>query len=100
VNRATRTARGGLTIAIKVPTFNGGADKFKTKDGIFRAVSPILVERFQMALTAKYHRGLFFDNIGNLTDGLVVQQILKGAYIYPLDLEPATQLLFKETATT
>ncbi len=87
-------------MAVKVPTLDGGSEEFKTKEGVFQAVSPILQERFQAALVAKCHCNTFFDNIGHLVDGPVAQQILEGTYTYPVDLDPATRLLFKEAAVT
>jgi hypothetical protein len=93
-----------LTIAVKVPqedsTSNHQHTEYKTKDGIFFAVSKTLVERFQSALVAQCHQGTFFENIGHLVDGPVAQQILLGKYEYPMDINPATRLLFKEATTT
>jgi hypothetical protein len=59
VNRTTRKAGGGLTVAVKVPIADGGYDKFKTQEGVFQVVSKTLVERFQLALVADCHRGTF-----------------------------------------
>ncbi len=87
-------------VAVKVPTLDGGLEEFKTKEGVFQAMIPILQERFQAALVAKCHRGTFFDDIGHLADGPVAWQILEGTYIYPVDLDPATHHLFKEAAVT
>jgi hypothetical protein len=87
-------------VAVKVPTLDGGLEEFKTKEGVFQAMNPILQERFQAALVAKCHSGAFFDDIGNLADGPVTQQILERTYIYPIDLDPTTQHLFKEVAVT
>lgn len=98
INRSTRKARGSLTLRVKVPTADGGHNEFKTKESLFSAVSPILVERFQSALITPCHRGTFFEEIGHLADGPVSQQILEGTYEYPPDLDPATRLLFEEAA--
>ena len=65
---------------------------------MFDAVSTTLVEQFKSGLVAGCHRGTFFEDVGHLTDGPVVQQVLKGTYEYPLDLNPATRLLFEEAA--
>jgi hypothetical protein len=100
INRSTSKAWGSLTLRVKVPTADGGHNEFKTKEGLFSAVSPILVERFQSALSAPCHRGTFFEEIGHLADGPVSQQILEGTYEYLLDLDPATRLLFEEAAHT
>jgi hypothetical protein len=83
-----------------VRTANDGHTEYKTKEGLFEAVSPILLERFQSALVAPCHQGTFFEDVGHLVDGPVLQQILKGTYEYPQDLDPATQLLFEEAAYT
>jgi hypothetical protein len=91
---------GGLTVAVKVPTLDGGYEEFKTHDGVFQGVSCTLVERFQSALVANCHRGTFFKDVGHLTDGPVAQRILEGSYAYPPDLDPATRLLFEEAAHT
>ena len=55
INVSTRRVRGGLMISVKVPTADGGHNKFRTKDGVFNAVSPIILERFQSALVARCH---------------------------------------------
>jgi hypothetical protein len=89
---------------VKVPQENSTSDnqhtKYKTKDGIFYAVSKTLVECFQSALVAQCHRGTFFEDIGHLANGPVAQQILLGSYDYPMDLDPATRLLFEEASVT
>jgi hypothetical protein len=100
VNKSTGEKRGSLTISVKVPMADGGVNEFKTKEGVFLAVSKHLTMRFQSALVAQCHRGTFFKDIGHLTDGPVAQQILEGTYVYPPDLDPATRLLFKEAAAT
>ncbi len=100
INRSTCKAWGSLTVWVKVPTLDGGHDKFKTKDTLFYAVSPILLERFQSALIAPCHRGTFFEDVGHLVDGPVSQQILEGTYEYPQYLDPATRFLFEESAHT
>ncbi len=53
INKSTGKARGSLTVAVKVPSVEGGYDKFTTKQGVFNAVSPIILERFQSALVAQ-----------------------------------------------
>jgi hypothetical protein len=83
-----------------VPTANGGHTKYKMKEGLFEVVSPILLERFLSALVAPCHQGTFFEDVGHLVDGPVLQQILKGTYQYPQDLDPATRLLFEDAAYT
>jgi hypothetical protein len=74
INRSTRKACRSLTVTVKVPTVDGGFDEFKTNEGVEGAVSPIILERFQLALVAPCHRGTFFDDFGHLVDGLVSQQ--------------------------
>ncbi len=100
VNNSTGKKRGSLTIVVKVPTANGKVDKFKTKDGVFLAVSKHLTKRFQSVLVAQCHHGTFYKDIDHLADGPVAQQILEGTYLYPSDLDPAPRLLFEETAAT
>ena len=100
MNNSTGWKRGSLTIAVKVPTADGGVGEFKTKDGVFLAVSKTLTKRFQSSLVAQCHRGAFYEDIGHLADGPVAQQILEGTCVYPSDLDPATRLLFEEAATT
>ena len=100
VNISTQKPQGGLTIAVKEPTADGGVDEFKTKDGVFQVVSMTLNKRFQSALVARCHRGSFFEDIGHLADGPVAQQILEETFVYPLDLDPAKQLLFEEATAT
>ncbi len=78
INKSTCKFCGRLTVAVKVPTADGGHIKYKTKDGVFEAVSPIIQERFQLALVAQCHQGTFFKDVGHLADGLVAQQILDG----------------------
>ncbi len=100
INGSTRKPRCSLTLRVKIPVEGGGHEEFKTKEGLFTAVSPVLVERFQAALIAPCHRGTFFEDVGHLADGPVSQQILEGTYEYPQDLDPATRLLFEEAAHT
>ncbi len=100
INKSTRKARCRLTVAVKVPTADGGHMEYKSKEGVFEAVSPIILERFQSALVAHCHRGKFFKDIGHLADSPAVQQILEGTYEYPDNLDPATRLLFKEASAT
>ncbi len=100
INKSTRKAQGGLIVAVKVPTANGGHIEYKSKEGVFEAVSPIILERFQSALVAQCHRGKFFKDIGHLADGLAAQQILEGTYEYPDNLDPTTRLLFEEASAT
>jgi hypothetical protein len=100
VNKSMQKPRGGLMVAMKVPTAAGGVNKFKTKEGVYPVVSAALIERFQSALMAQCQRGAFFEHIEHLADGPVAQQILEGTYVYPLDLDPATQLLFEEATAT
>ena len=87
-------------MAVKTPTASGGVDKFKTKEGIFHAVSATLAEWFQAALIAPCHQGTFFEDVGHLGDGPVAQQILEGTYKYPPDLDPVTRLLLEEATIT
>ncbi len=98
MNRSTRKAQGGLTVAVKVPTADveEGFHEYKTQEEVFQAVSATLVERFHSALIAPCHRGKFFEDVGHLANGPVARQILEGTYKYPQDLDPATQLLFEE----
>jgi hypothetical protein len=100
INKSTRKARGGLTVAVKVPTTNGGHMEYKSKEGVFEAVGPIILKWFQSALVAQCHRGKIFEDIGHLADGSSAQQILEGTYEYPDDLDPATRLLFEEALAT
>ncbi len=83
INRSTRKPRGSLTVRVKVPTADGGHTEYKSKEGLFKAVSPILLDRFQSALVAPCHRGQFFEDVGHLVDGPVSQEILEGTYEYP-----------------
>ena len=55
INRSTHKARGSLTVAVKVPTADGGQNENKTKEGMFKAVTPILLEWIQSALVAQCH---------------------------------------------
>ncbi len=98
INKSSGKARGSLTLAVTVPIADGGFSEFKTKEGVFQAVSETLVERFQSALIAQCHQGTFFEDVGHLANGPVAQQILEGTYKYPQDLNPATRLLFEEAA--
>jgi hypothetical protein len=100
INKTTGKAHGSLTLAVKVSIAEGGFSEFRTKESVFQAVSETLVERFQLALIAQCHQGTFFQDMGHLANGPVAQQILKGTYEYPQDLDPATRLLFEEAAAT
>ncbi len=100
MNNSAGKKRDSLTIAVKVPTANGKVDEFKTKDGVFLAVSKHLTKRFQSALVAQCHRGTFYEDIGHLAYSPVAQQILEGTYVHPSDLDLATRLLFEEAAAT
>ncbi len=95
VNKAVGKVRGGLTLSVKVPMANGGYNEYKTKEGVYGAVSPIIFERFQSANIAPCHRGTFFKDVGHLADGPVAQQILEGTYEYPPDLDPATRFFVR-----
>ncbi len=55
INASTRRVRRGSMVSMKVPTADGGHNEFRTKDGVFNAVSPIILERFQSALVARCH---------------------------------------------
>ena len=78
INRSTQQARGSLTVHVKIPTTDGGFDEFKTKEGVFDAVSATLVERGQSGLVTSCHQGTFFEDMGHLANGPVAQQILEG----------------------
>jgi hypothetical protein len=78
----------------------GGYKKITMKQGVFNAVSPIILVRFQSALVAQCHLGTFFEDAGHLANGPAAQQILEGTYSYPQDLDPSTRLLFEEAAAT
>ncbi len=77
INASTRRARGGLTVSMKIPMADGGHNKFRTRDGVFNAVSPIILERFQSALVVPCHRGIFFEDVGHLANGPVAWQIFE-----------------------
>jgi hypothetical protein len=96
INKSTCKAQIRLTVAVKVPTVDGGHMEYKSKEGAFEAVSPIILEWFQSSLVAQCHRGKLFEDIGHLANSPAAQQILEGTYEYPDDLDPATRLLFKE----
>jgi hypothetical protein len=64
VNLSTHAARGGLIVAVKTPAASRGVDEFKTKEGVFHAVSATPVERFQSALIAPCHKGIFLKTSG------------------------------------
>ncbi len=100
INRSTRKACSSLTVAVNVPTAKGGQNKYKTKEGVFKAVIPILLEWFQLELVAQCHRGTFFKDVGHLVNRPVAQKILDSIYEYPLDLDPATRLLLEEALAT
>jgi hypothetical protein len=57
INWSTCKACGSLTVAVKVPIADGGHNKYKTKEGVFEAVTPILLERFQSVLVASTNSG-------------------------------------------
>ncbi len=82
------------------PMTDGGHNEYKTKEGVFEAVTPILLERFQVVLVAQCHRGTFFKDVGHLADGPMARKILNGTYVYPPDLDPTTRLLFEEALAT
>ncbi len=63
INRSTCKAHGSMTVAVKVPMANGGHNKYNTKAGMSEAVTPILLERFQMALVAQCHQGTSFEDV-------------------------------------
>ncbi len=44
INRSTQQLWGSLTVRVKIPTTDGGVEEFKTKEGVFNAVSATLVE--------------------------------------------------------
>jgi hypothetical protein len=46
INKSTCKACGGLIVAVKVPTADGGYMEYKSKEGVFKAVSPIILEGF------------------------------------------------------
>ena len=46
INRSTRKARGGLTIAVRIPTADRGVKEYRTKEGVENAVSPIILEHY------------------------------------------------------
>jgi hypothetical protein len=98
INQSMRKPCGSLTVCVKVPTSDGGPREYKTKEGLFDTVSPILLGRFQSVLVAPCHSGTFFKDVGHLVNGPVSQQILEGTYEYPQDLDPATRFLFEEAA--
>jgi hypothetical protein len=87
-------------VAVKVPTDNGGNNEYKTKEGVFEVVTPILLEWFQLVLVAQCHQGTFFEDVSHLADRPMDQQILDSTYEYPPDLDPATRLLFEEASAT
>jgi hypothetical protein len=87
-------------VAVKVPTADGGHKEYKSMEGVFKAVSPIILEQFQSALVAQCHRGKFFEDIGHLADSPAAQQMLEDTYEHPEDLDPATRLLFEEASAT
>ncbi len=70
INRSTQQARGSLAVWVKIPT---GFDEFKTKEGVFNAVSATIMEQFQSGLAAGCHGGTFFEDVGHLADGPVAQ---------------------------
>jgi hypothetical protein len=73
-------------VVVKVPTADGSYNEYNTKEGVYNAVSPIILEWFQSILVASCHQGKFFEEISHLADGPMVQQILEGTYIYPPDI--------------
>jgi hypothetical protein len=98
INKSTCKAQGGLAVAVKIPMADGGHIKYKTKDGVFEAVSPIIQEWFQLTLVEQCHQGTFFEDVSHLAYGPAAQQILDRTYKYPPDLDQATRLLFEEVA--
>jgi hypothetical protein len=60
INKSTCKARGSLRVALKVPSMGGGYNKFTTEQGVFNAVRPIILERFQSTLVAQCHQGFIF----------------------------------------
>jgi hypothetical protein len=55
INRSMQKAHGSLTARVKLPTADAGHNEYKTKEGLFEAVSPVLLERFQSALVTPCH---------------------------------------------
>jgi len=103
VNYSTKNPRGRNILSVKVPIHGGDGDEyeeFHTKGEIFEQVSKNLSERFRLAFTAKCQEEKRFDDIGFLGDTDCARQILKGAYTFPSDTDPATHLLLEEAAIT
>ena len=63
INGSTCKALVSCMVAVKVPTANGGHNKYNTKAGMFKAITPILLEWFQPALVAQCHQGTFFKDV-------------------------------------
>ncbi len=55
INWFTCKTCSSLTVAVKVPTHDRGHKKYKTKEGMFKVVTPILREWFHSALVAQCH---------------------------------------------
>ncbi len=88
-------------MAVKVAMADGGHIEYKSKDGVFEAVSPIIQERLKLALVAQCHQGTFFEDVGHLADGFAAQQCLDGTYEYPsvvsrLDMYRTKVLMYRK----
>ena len=78
-----------------------GVEEVETEDGVFGTVSRHLAEQFRLSFLAPCCKpGKLFDDIGFLGDTEAASRILLGTYDFPPDTDPATRLLFEETAAT
>ncbi len=55
INKSNWKARGSSIVKVKVFTADSGVTKFKTKGGVFQAISEVIGERFQSALVTLCH---------------------------------------------
>jgi hypothetical protein len=87
-------------VAVKVPTANGGHNKYNTKAGMFKAITPILLEWFQPALVAQCHQGTFFKDVDIWQTDAWHNKFWMAHMCIPQIWILPTRLLFEESSAT
>lgn len=71
---------------------------YTTRESVHQATGECIRDRYQLGLRSPFNSGQLGQDVGQLGDGLVVQQILDGNYVFPPNTPPAVESLLKEAA--
>ena len=95
---ATRPPRAQAMSRYTAPDSEGNNTLTDGREGIESDCPPRLKKRFKEGCDAPINTGQYLEDFGTLADTDESDNLLQGNYLFPVDGDPATELILKEVA--